>query len=64
MVVPMKSEPGVKFDYQMAMGVRHGEPAWKQQIEGLIAAKQSEIQAILKDFGVPLVDASYEAAKP
>jgi mxaJ protein len=63
-VVPMKSEPGVKFDYQMAMGVRHGEAAWKQQVEGLLAAKQAEIQAILKDYGVPLVDASYEAAKP
>ena len=63
-VVPMKSEPGVKFDYQMAMGVRHGEREWKQQIEGLIVAKQSEIQAILKEYGVPLVDASYEAAKP
>jgi quinoprotein dehydrogenase-associated probable ABC transporter substrate-binding protein len=62
-VVPMKSEPGVKFDYQMAMGVRHGEGAWKQQIEGLIAAKQSEIQTILKEYGVPLVDASFEAAK-
>ena len=24
-VVPMQSEPGVKFDYQMAMGVRYGE---------------------------------------
>ena len=53
----------VKFDYQMAMGVRYGEREWKQQIEGLIAAKQSEIQAILKEYGVPLVDASYEAAK-
>jgi mxaJ protein len=62
-VVPMKSEPGVKLDYQMAMGVRHGEAQWKQQIEGLIESKQSEIQAILKEYGVPLVDASYEAAK-
>jgi quinoprotein dehydrogenase-associated probable ABC transporter substrate-binding protein len=25
MVVPMKSEPGVKFDYEMAIGVRYGE---------------------------------------
>jgi quinoprotein dehydrogenase-associated probable ABC transporter substrate-binding protein len=63
-VVPMKSEPGVKFDYQMAMGVRYGEREWKQQIEGLIVSKQSEIQAILKEYGVPLVDASYEAVKP
>ena len=63
-VVPLKSERGVKFDYQMAMGVRYGEREWKQQVEGLIDAKQPEIQAILKEYGVPLVDASYEAPKP
>jgi quinoprotein dehydrogenase-associated probable ABC transporter substrate-binding protein len=64
-VVPLKSEPGVKFDYQMAMGVRYGEREWKQQIEGLIESKYSEIQAILKTYGVPIVnDASYQAAKP
>jgi len=63
-VVPMKSEPGVKFDYQMAMGVRYGEREWKQQIEDLIESKRPEIQAILKEYGVPIVDASYEASKP
>jgi mxaJ protein len=63
-VVPLKSEPGVRFDYQMAMGVRYGERAWKQQIEKLIDSKQPEIQAILREYGVPLVDASFEAAKP
>ena len=63
-VVPLRSEPGVKFDYQMAMGVRYGEREWKQQIEGLIESKRPEIQAILKEYGVPIVDASYEASKP
>ena len=58
-VIPLKSEPGVRFDYQMAMGVRYGEREWKQQIEALLEAKSSEIQAILKDYGVPVVDASY-----
>ena len=60
-VVPMKSEPGVKFDYQMAMGVRYGEREWKQQIEGLLESQRGAIQAILRDFGVPLVDESFEA---
>lgn len=55
-VVPMRSEPGVKFDFQMAMGVRYGEREWKQQIEGLIEKRQAEITAILRDFGVPLLD--------
>lgn len=59
-VVPLKSETGIKLAYQMAMGVRYGEPAWKQQIEALIASKAPEIQAILQDMGVPLVDASFE----
>jgi len=58
-VVPLKSEPGVRFDYEMAMGVRYGEREWKQKIEGLIDSQQAAIQAILKDYGVPLVDESF-----
>jgi ABC-type amino acid transport substrate-binding protein len=64
-VVPLQSEPGVRFDYPMAMGVRYGEREWKQQIEGLIDAKQHEIEAILLAYGVPLVpNSAHEAAKP
>jgi quinoprotein dehydrogenase-associated probable ABC transporter substrate-binding protein len=63
MVVPLKSEPGVKFDFQMAMGVRYGEREWKQQVEALIDSQQPAIQAILKEFGVPLIDASDETPK-
>ena len=56
LVVPMQSEPGVKFDFSMAMGVRYGEPAWKQQVEGLIEKTRPEIMAILREYGVPLLD--------
>ncbi|HEY6512804.1 MAG TPA: substrate-binding domain-containing protein [Burkholderiaceae bacterium] len=62
-VVPMNSEPGVRFDYLMAMGVRYGEREWKQQVEALIESRQADIQAILKEFGVPLVDESYASPK-
>ena len=55
-VVPLKSEPGVRFDFSMAMGVRYGEREWKQQVEGLLESQRGEIQAILREFGVPLVD--------
>ena len=58
-VLPMKSERGVRFDYQMAMGVRYGEREWKQQVESLIESRRSEIQAILAEFGVPQVDESF-----
>jgi mxaJ protein len=58
-VVALPSEVGVKFDYPMAMGVRHGEAEWKQQVQRLIDSSQSEILAILNEFGVPLVEESH-----
>lgn len=55
-VIPMKSEPGIKFDYRIAMAVRHGEKAWKKQVEQLIAKHKPEIRKILLDYGVPLLE--------
>jgi mxaJ protein len=55
-VVPMQSEPGVRFDYEMAMGVRYGEPQWKATIQGLIDKHRAEIDAILRDYAVPLLE--------
>lgn len=63
-VVPLKSEPGVHFDYEMAMGVRYGEREWKQKIEGLIETQKPAILAILKDYGVPVVDDSFAFKDP
>ena len=54
-VVPLQSEPGVTLDYAMAMGVRYGEPQWKATIQGLIDRHHAEIDAILKDYAVPVV---------
>ncbi len=53
-VVSMPSEPGVKFDYQVAMGVRHGETMWKQRIDGLIEAKLPQIREVLQSYRVPM----------
>lgn len=55
-LVPLASEPGVRFDFAMAMGVRHGEPEWKRQIESLIDKHRDDIAAILREYGVPLLD--------
>ena len=63
-VGPLASEPGVRFDYQMAMGVRYGERDWKQQVESLIVAKQAEITAILVEYGVPLLADAGAASNP
>ena len=62
-VVPMKSEPGVRFEYEMAMGVRYGEREWKQQVEALIDSRRTEIRAILNEYQVPLVGDDAAAVK-
>ena len=56
-VVPLLDEPeGVPLHFRISMGLRHGEPEWKRRLNELIAAKQDEIDAILLDYGVPLLD--------
>lgn len=62
-VVPMKSEPGVRFEYEMAMGVRYGEREWKQQVEQLIDSQGAAIRDILAEYRVPLVGDGATAAK-
>jgi len=56
-VVPLPSEPGVKFDYDIAMGVRFGEPQWKATVQKLIDENNDRIEEILREYGVPLLDA-------
>ncbi|HEY2818776.1 MAG TPA: quinoprotein dehydrogenase-associated putative ABC transporter substrate-binding protein [Casimicrobiaceae bacterium] len=55
-VVPLRSEPGVRFDYAIAMGVRFGEGEWQQTVEKLIAENQASINGILREYSVPLVN--------
>ncbi|MFK8069005.1 MAG: quinoprotein dehydrogenase-associated putative ABC transporter substrate-binding protein [Gammaproteobacteria bacterium] len=54
-VIPMKSEPGIRFNYKIAMAVRFGEKEWKEQINQLIDKNQDEIDKILTEYGVPLL---------
>jgi quinoprotein dehydrogenase-associated probable ABC transporter substrate-binding protein len=60
-VIPLQSEPGVRFDYAIAMGVRHGESEWRSRVQTVIDDAQNEIDRILRDYGVPLVE---EGGKP
>ncbi|MEO6024459.1 MAG: ABC transporter substrate-binding protein, partial [Burkholderiales bacterium] len=57
-MVLLTSEPGINYQYDMAMGVRFGEKEWKAQVEKFLDENKTEIHAILKDFGVPLLDES------
>ncbi len=54
-VIPMKSEAGLKFDYQMAMGVRKNDKARQEQLNTLITEKSADIAAILSHYHIPLL---------
>ncbi len=57
-VLPLRSDPAsplLKFEFSVAMAVRYGEKEWKDKVNQLIADNQAEINAILEDFGVPLL---------
>jgi mxaJ protein len=55
-IVPLTSEPGVNFQYEMAIGVRFGEKEWKTQVDKFLDESKLEINAILREFNVPLLD--------
>lgn len=52
----LKEEKAPKLFYRITMGVRRGELAWKRKLNSLIRRNQAEINAILTEYGVPLVD--------
>lgn len=55
-VVALPKEPGSRMTYRITMGVRFHDQDWKRQLNRLIRDDQDEINAILADYGVPLLD--------
>lgn len=62
-VVPIEEAPGGNppFAFDISMGVRKSDTELKARLEQVIARKQSEIGAILQDFGVPLLSLTTSA---
>jgi quinoprotein dehydrogenase-associated probable ABC transporter substrate-binding protein len=57
-VVPLiKEAKGSRMDFYITMGVRPNETNWKNQINRLIRTHQKQITAILREYGIPLLDA-------
>ncbi len=53
----LKNEPGAaRMDYHIAMGVRANEPEWRTRINAAIKKRHDTIVAVLRDYGVPLLD--------
>lgn len=55
-VVPFKPEAdGVRYGFSIAMGVRYGEKALRDQLNAVLESSRPEIAEILKNYGVPTV---------
>jgi quinoprotein dehydrogenase-associated probable ABC transporter substrate-binding protein len=56
-VVPLlKERKGAHMAFRITMGVRATDQEWKRTLNKLIRENQQEINAILLDYGVPLLD--------
>lgn len=60
----LKEHDGPRMVYRIVMGVRHSDQNWKRALNKLISENQSEIQAILRAYGVPLLDENDEPLTP
>ena len=57
-VIPLRddpSKPDMRFEFSMSMAVRFGEDEWKKRVDQFLIDNRSEINAILKEYGVPLL---------
>jgi mxaJ protein len=52
-VLFMPDATGLRYDFSIAMAVRHGDKALRDQIDSLIESSRPEIQALLEEYGVP-----------
>ncbi|MEI4231657.1 substrate-binding domain-containing protein [Roseovarius sp. D22-M7] len=63
-VIPLVGETEApRLYYRITMGVRQGEKVWQRQLNSLIRRHQDEIDALLREAGVPLVNDMGTAVK-
>lgn len=54
-MIPLRSSPGLKFDFSMAMAVRYGDNERLKLLEGLIDKNRDRIQKIIKSYDIPVL---------
>jgi mxaJ protein len=64
-VAPAHAPAGlpVPFEYSIAMGVRKGDTALRDRLDGIIERHQADIDAILASYSVPTVPMPSSFAK-
>ncbi|MDQ3821119.1 MAG: hypothetical protein M3362_26020 [Acidobacteriota bacterium] len=54
-VSPQIDRPFLPFVYDISMGVRRGDTAFKDELEAIIERKRPEIESILAEYGIPQI---------
>jgi len=55
-VSPAIEPPGIPFVFDIAMGVRKGETALKEELDNILDRRRRDVQRILDEYGVPRVE--------
>jgi quinoprotein dehydrogenase-associated probable ABC transporter substrate-binding protein len=56
-VIPLAAHvDGIQLAFNVSMGIRHREIEWKHELNSLLDRLAPQTQAILLDYGVPLLD--------
>jgi quinoprotein dehydrogenase-associated probable ABC transporter substrate-binding protein len=61
-VLPLRSEPGLPLEFEIAVGVRRSDREWRDTLDQLIARNAAPIEAILQEYNVPLIRPGSEEA--
>jgi mxaJ protein len=62
-VDPLRSEPDLPLEFDIAMGVRRADGEWRDTLDRLIAENRAQIDAILHEYGVPLLEPGSEVER-
>lgn len=54
-LLPMHSQPGLKFDFPISMGVRYGDNKRRDELNRLIDKNATKIIALLEKYNIPLM---------
>ena len=55
-IVPLRSEPGIQFEFAMAAGVRFGERESRARLEDLMARTATQTRALLTEYHIPTIE--------
>jgi mxaJ protein len=62
-VTPEVDPPGIPFTFAISMGVRKGNTALRDELEGMLTRQRATIRAILDEYGVPQLEMAPEVTR-